>query len=95
MTQIKYVFAKGSGNHWTVFWSYLKRGVFRDSKKNKTKYPSQSNLLTEVAGLTPPCLKLAPQVSIAKTPLTSLNTWCLAFFFLKPQQRVKPNKRSS
>lgn len=35
----------------------------------------------EVAWLTPPCLKLAPQVSIIKTPLTSLNAWCFALFF--------------
>lgn len=43
-----------------------------------TKYLSQSNLLIEVAELTPPCLKLAPQVSMTKT---SLNAWCFAFFF--------------
>lgn len=77
MTQTKYVFAKESGNHRTVFLSYLKGGIFRDSQKNMTKYLSQSNLLIEVAGLTPPCLELAPQVSMTKT---SLSAWCFAFF---------------
>lgn len=39
MTQIKYVFAKGSGNHWIVFQSYLKRGLFRDSEKKYDQVP--------------------------------------------------------
>lgn len=73
-----------------MFQSYLKRGIFKDSKNNNnnnmTKYLSQSDLLMGVDRFTALCLSPAPQ-RLYDTDSTNFS-YCVLFCFVFSQPQL-------